>query len=81
MTHPFSVYIWQAPLNKQDAGHWIEYLHVYNEQYAVYVAGLIHNDNQPVIKVVRYGISFAFYPNKETVERVEKYLTWLKERR
>jgi hypothetical protein len=36
-------------------------------QYALYAANLIHQDTHAVIKVVRYGINLACFPNEHTV--------------
>lgn len=72
MTHPYSIYIWQP--SKIDGGYWYEPLQVYTQQYAIYVANLIHRDTKSVIKVVRYGLNIECFPDKETVQRVERYL-------
>src|SRR5713226_8738256 len=42
VTHPYSIYIWQPPLSPQDVGHWNEPVQCFTEQWAVYVAGLMH---------------------------------------
>ncbi|GAC1567507.1 MAG: hypothetical protein NVS3B14_13760 [Ktedonobacteraceae bacterium] len=52
MTHPFSIYIWHAPHKPSVKSQWIEPLQVYNQEYALYVANLIHADSRAVIKVV-----------------------------
>ena len=75
MTHQFSVFIWQPSLNKTDMGRWIEPVQVYTQQYALYVANLIQKDTRSVIKVVRYGLNIACFPDEKIVERVEKYTT------
>jgi hypothetical protein len=74
LTHPFSIFIWQPPRSPLDEGRWIEPVQVYTQQYALYVANLIHTDTRAVIKVVRYGITLASFPNKETVDRVERQI-------
>ena len=74
MTHPYSIFIWQPPRSLRDRGTWIEPVQVYTQEYALYVANLIHNDSRAVIKVVRYGITLACFPNKETVDRVERQI-------
>lgn len=74
MTHPYGIFIWQPPLSLRDTGKWIEPVQVYTQQYALYVANLIHNDSRAVIKVVRFGIALASFPNKETVERVDRQI-------
>ena len=55
-------------------GHWNEPIQAYTEQWAVYVAGLIHQDSRSVIKVVRYGHNLACFPDAHTVELVEKQI-------
>ena len=75
LTHPFSIYIWHAPRKLTDKGSWIEPVQVYTQEYALYVANLIHADSRAVIKVVRYGITSASIPNKETVDRVERQIS------
>jgi hypothetical protein len=72
LTHPYSIYIWQPPRSSRDEGRWIEPVQVYSQDFALYVANLIHKDSRAVIKVVRYGITVAGFPNTETVERVER---------
>jgi hypothetical protein len=47
---------------------------VYTQEYALYVANLIHNDSRAVIKVVRYGINLACFPDEKTVELVERQI-------
>jgi len=74
VTHPFSIYIWQPGHHPENKGTWIEPVQVYTQEYAIYLAGLIHKDTRSVIKVVRYGITLASFPDKETVDRVERYL-------
>lgn len=74
MTHPYSIFVYQAPLSRQNTGHWIEYLQVFNEQYAVYVANLIYNDSHSVIKVVRYGLNIRCFPDEKTVEKIDEHL-------
>ena len=71
MTHPFSIYIWQP---ERIGGRWIEPLQAYTQEYALYAANLIHTSSHAVIKVVRYGINIACFPDERTVERVEKYM-------
>ncbi len=70
MTHPYSIFIWQAPRSLRDTGTWREPVQVDTQEYALYVANLIHHDSKAVIKVVRYGITIASFPNAETVERM-----------
>ena len=72
MTHPFSIFIFQP--TKGGGGTWIEPVQVYTQHYAIYLANLIYQDTKSVIKVVRYGLTLANFPDKETVDRVERYL-------
>ena len=74
MTHPYSIYVWQPAQGPGGKDQWIEPLQVYTEQYAVYVAGLIHKDTRAVIKVVRYGLTLACFPDAHAVELVERQL-------
>ena len=78
MTHPYSIFIWQP--SKISGGYWYEPLQVYTQEYAIYVANLIHRDTKSVIKVVRYGLNIACFPDKETVQRVERFLEKQKKR-
>lgn len=66
--------MWLAALNRRDEGRWIEPVQAYTQEYAPYVAILIHQASRSVIKVVRYGITMACFPNKETVERFERQI-------
>ncbi len=65
----------QPPPHKPtDQGRWIEPVQVYSQEYALYVANLIHQDTRSVIKVVRDGLTIACYPNAYAVELVERQL-------
>ncbi len=44
------------------------------EDYALYVANLIHKDSHSVIKVVRYGLNIACFPDAHAVELVERQI-------
>jgi hypothetical protein len=59
MTHPYSIYIWQPGKHPALPGNWIEPLQAYTQEYALYVANLIHKVTRAVIKVVRYGLNIA----------------------
>ncbi len=74
MTHPYSIYVWQPPLKPTGDGTWIEPVQCYTQEYALYVAGHIHRDTRSVIKVVRYGLNIACYPDEHAVELVEKQI-------
>jgi hypothetical protein len=56
-----------------DKGSWIEPVQVYTQEYTIYLANLIHVDSRAVIKVV-YGTTLACFPNKESVDRVERQI-------
>jgi hypothetical protein len=68
VTHPYSLYVWQP---SRDVGHWNEPVPCYTEQWAMYVAGLMHKDSHSVIKVVRFSLNIACFPNEHAVELVE----------
>ncbi len=74
MIHHYSIYIWQPPLSQSGKGLWIEPVQVYTQEYPLYVANLIHNDSRAVIKVVRYGIPLACFPDEKTVKIVERQI-------
>jgi hypothetical protein len=74
LTYPYSIHIWQPPLTQSSNGSWLEPLQAYTEEYALYVANLIHNDSRAVIKVVRYGLNLACFPDEKTVELVERQI-------
>ncbi len=74
MTHPYSVYVWKPPYSSTDQGIWVEPIQAYTQEYALYVANLIHQDSRSVIKVVRYGITLACFPDEKTVQLVEKQI-------
>jgi hypothetical protein len=74
MTHPYSIYIWQPPLSAHSEGLWNEPLQAYTEQWAIYVAGLMHQDSHAVIKVVRYGLNILCLPDAHAVELVERQI-------
>jgi len=74
VTHPYSIYIWQPARTSSGKGTWIEPLQAYTQEYAIYVANLIHKDTKAVIKVVRFGITIASFPNEKTVERIEQFI-------
>lgn len=81
VSHPFSIYIWQPPHSLHGAGHWDDPVQCFTEQWAVYVAGLMHQDSRSVIKVVRYGLNIACFPDEHAVELVEKQIAQKKKRR
>ena len=74
MTHPYSIYVWQPGRRATDKGIWTEPVQAYTQEYALYVANLIHKDSKAVIKVVRFGITLACFPDEKTVERIEQFI-------
>jgi hypothetical protein len=74
VTHPYSMYIWQPPRSTQYVRHWNEPVQYYTEQWAVYVAGIMHKDSHSVIKVLRYGLNIAYFPNEHAVELEERQI-------
>jgi hypothetical protein len=74
LTHPYSIYIWKPPYSSTDQGIWIEPIQAFTQEYALYMANLIHQDSRSVIKVVRYGITLACFPDEIAVQWVEKQI-------
>ena len=74
MTHPYSIYIWQPARTSSGKGTWVEPIQAYTQEYALYVANLIHKDSKAVVRVVRYGITLACFPDEQTVERIEQFI-------
>ncbi len=62
-------------------GYTIEPLQAYIQEYAIYAAGLIHKDTRSVIKVVRYGLTIASFPDEHAVQLVERQIARQRERR
>ena len=80
VTHPYSIYIWHAKHGLRGEPSWYEALQAYTQDDALYTANLIHMDSKAVIKIVRYGINFACFPDEHTVELCERQLTQYKHR-
>ena len=74
VSHPYSIYIWQPSRSPYGEGHWSEPAQCLTEQWAVYVAGLVHRDSRSVIKVVRYGNNLLCLPDEHAVELVERQI-------
>lgn len=72
MNHPVSIFLWQPPYKSVDTGEWIEPVQVFAEEYAIYIANLIHKECRAVIKVVLDGKTIAAFPDKRTVEQAEE---------
>ena len=56
-------------------------LQCYTQEYALYIAILIHRDSRSVIKVVRYGLNIACFPDEHAVELVERQIAKQQQRR
>ena len=72
MSHPISIFLWQPPYKSSDTGVWIEPVQVFAEEYAIYIANLIHKECHAVIKVVLDGKTIAAFPDARTVELAEQ---------
>ncbi len=81
VSHPYSIYIWQPPITALNTGHWSEPAQCFNEEWALYIANLMHQDSMAVIKVVRYGINILCLPNEHAVELVERQIARKKQPR
>ncbi len=66
LTHPYSIFIWHAKHGVRGEPSWYEALQAFTEDDALYTANLIHIDSKAVIKIVRYGINFACFPDEHT---------------
>jgi hypothetical protein len=55
-------------------GNWNEPVQCFTEQWALYIANLMHQESHAVIKVVRYGINLQCFPSAHAVELVEKQI-------
>jgi hypothetical protein len=53
---------------------WYEALQAYSEDDTLYTANLLHRDSNAVIKVVRYGLNLACFPDEHTVELCERQI-------
>jgi hypothetical protein len=74
VSHPYSIYVWQPPRSPHGEGHWSEPAQCFTEQWALYIANLMHQDSHAVIKVVRYGLNLLCFPDAHAVEMVEKQI-------
>jgi hypothetical protein len=75
LTDPYGIYIWQPPFSQSGKGFWKEPLQADTQEFALYVANLIHNDSHAVIKVVYNRRTLASFPNEKTVQLVERQIT------
>jgi hypothetical protein len=72
VTHPYSLYIWHAAHGVRGQPTWYEPLQAFTEDDALYTANLIHMDSKAVIKVVRYGLNLACFPDTGTTSRTSE---------
>ena len=79
MNHPISIFLWQPPYKSIDTGAWIEPVQVFAEEYAIYIANLIHKECRAVIKVVLDGKTIAAFPDEHTVELAEQQIAQKRE--
>jgi|GEM_PF-3739097 len=70
LTDPYGIYIWQPPLSQSGTGVWKEPLQADTQEFALYIANLIHNDSRAVIKVVHNGRTLASFPDEKIVQLV-----------
>jgi hypothetical protein len=80
VSHPYSIYIWHPARVAGSRHTWHESLQAYTEDDALYTANLIHMDNGAVIKVVRYGLNLACFPDEHTVELCERQVAQQQQR-
>jgi hypothetical protein len=74
LTHPYSIYIWHPARLVGGQHEWYEALQAFTEDDALYTANLIHMDSQAVIKVMRYGLNLACFPDEHTVALCERQI-------
>lgn len=80
LTHPYSIYLWHPSRLAGGRHRWYESLQAFTEDDALYTANLIHRDSKAVIKVVRYGLNLACFPDEHTVELCERQLAHQQQR-
>ena len=74
VSHPYSIYLWHPSQLLRGQHTWYESLQAYSQEDALYTANLIHRDSNAVIKVVRYGLNLACFPDEHTVELCERHI-------
>jgi hypothetical protein len=74
VTHPYSIYIWHPARIGGGRHEWYEALQAFTEDDALYTANLLHMDSNAVIKVVRYGLNLACFPDEHTVVLCERQI-------
>jgi hypothetical protein len=75
--------VYEAPLRPSGKAYRNEVLRANTQQWIIYAAGLLHNAGissgdtvrgRPVVKAVRYGVTFLTLQSEEAVERVERVI-------
>ncbi len=74
MAHPYFIYIWRPPLSANDEERWHQPIQCATQQWALYIANLIHQDSRSVIKVECDGLRILCLPDVHAVEQVEKQI-------
>jgi hypothetical protein len=81
VSHPYSMYIWHPARMLGGRHEWYEALQAFTEDDALYTANLIHMDSNAVIKVVRFGLNLACFPDEHTVALCERQIAQQQKRR
>lgn len=74
VSHPYSIYLWHPARSPSSRHTWYEALQAYTQEDALYTANLIYRDSTAVIKVVRYSLNLACFPDEHTVELCERQI-------
>jgi hypothetical protein len=74
VSHPYSIYIWQPPLSAHVEKRWHQPIQCATQQWALYIANLIHRDSHAVIKVELNGLNIQCFPDAHAVELVERQI-------
>jgi hypothetical protein len=72
VSHPYSIYIWRPPLSAHVEKRWHQPIQCATQQWAIYIANLMHQESKAVIKVELNGFRILSLPDARTVELVEK---------
>jgi len=75
------IFIYHAPLRSGGRVYWNEALRANTQEWAIYAAGLLYNagtpskpDSKPVVKVVRYGLTFLALLDEHAVDLCEQVI-------
>ena len=74
VSHPYSIYLWHPSRTLRGQHTWYESLQAYTQDDARYTANLIYRDSKAVIKVVRFGLNLACFPDEHTVALCERQI-------